>query len=187
MKLNSLRMLGLLSVLFAAAPGLAEEHEHGVGRIQNESMDLYYIDHVLTGRIGNRPVFSKPLTDAFGATLWHRAEGQDFETVFKSENDVLSGPVRSLQGQNKIESRFTISEINAQQGLVKGAIDETVFTVQVTAEKMQGHHYVDPHFRVELNSGKIIEFSLEGGQACIGCVTRLSYAILSMLHATGNL
>ena len=162
--------------------------EHGIGKIVTDELNLSYIDHVLTGRIGDRPVFAKPLAEGFGLALWHRAHGQDFETVFTKVDKELKGPVQSLSATKEaISTVFQVTGLSGKEGRLEGIIGDRKFTVQVTADEMNGHHYINPHFEITFADGFIYEFDIEDGQACMGCAVKLSYAIISMLHAYGTI
>ena len=168
--------------------GAQADEDHGIGKIVNDQMDLTYIDHVLTGRIGDRPVFGKPLADAFGLSLWHKAEGQEFATELVREGDQFVGGIESLNPQEEVVSAdFIVTEVNGGEGRFRGSLAGRDFEVIISADEMEGHHYVDPTFDVLFADGGAYQFQLEGSQACMGCALKLSYAVLSMLHAYGAL
>jgi hypothetical protein len=173
----------LLSFVLVASTLSFASHDHGIGKIVTDDLDLSYIDHVLTGRVGDRPVFAKPLKGEFGLQLWHQSHGQEFETVFKKNGASLSGDVQGVTLKKQpIGTQFVVTGVNGREGLIEGHLAGRNFKVRVTSDKVSGHHFVSPHFEVVFEDGERLEFDLEGGEACMGCAVRLSYAILSMLH-----
>ena len=139
---------------------------------------------MLTGRVGDRPVFARPAKEGFGLYLWHRANGEDFESSLRMEGERIRGVVLSqtLAGES-IETEFYYTERG--KGFLKGFIGEKAFSLEVTAETMNGHHYVNPHFLVTFADGGTYEFDLQNSSACMGCVMKLTYAVLSMLYSYG--
>lgn len=158
-------------------------HDHGIGKILTDDLDLTYIDHVLTGRVGDRPVFAKPLTEEFGLELWHKSHGTEFTTVLKRKGDSLSGEIKGLTlSKESVDTEFLVTRVSGKEGLIEGTLAGRNFKVEVTSETISGHHFVSPHFAVTFEDGESLAFDLEGGEACMGCAVRLSYAVLSMLH-----
>lgn len=182
------RIFAATVLTLATALTAQASEDHGVGKIVTGDMNLSYIDHVLTGRIGGRPVFAKPLTDKFGIRLWHRARGEDFETVFTKKGDTLAGAVESLTpaGQ-EVATRLEITDVNPREGSLRGTLGSRPFRVFVTAPERDGHHYVDPTLEIAFDDGAGYSFTVEDGSACMGCVTRLTYATVAMLHSAGLL
>ena len=180
-----MRTLILMVCLAFSLPVLSDEN-HGIGKITNDELDLTYIDHVLTGRVGDRPVFARPAKEGFGLYLWHRANGQDFESSLRVEGDRIKGAVlsQSLNGES-IEEEFYYTE--REQGLLKGVIGDRTFMVEISSEAMNGHHYINPHFLVTFGDGQTYEFDLKNSQACMGCSMKLTYAVLSMLYSYGTI
>ena len=175
----------LVGLALASTLGFASD-DHGIGKISTEELDLSYIDHVLTGRIGDRPVFAKPLKDGFGLYLWHRAKGKDFETTLKALDGTIQGDVRSIDLNGKeIKESFQITEYSVKDGALFGRVGEQDFAVQVSSEVMNGHHYIDPHFVISIDGRDQYEFDLKNSQACMGCIIKLSYAIIAMLYSYG--
>ncbi len=175
------------SSLFTLSTAALADGDHGVGLIATPTMNLSYIDHVLSGRIGDRPVYARPLTDEFGMALFHRAGGKDFESIFKKDGEQYKGVVESIDHNGQpIEAEFIMTAANGQEGTITGTINELPFTVQLSAETMEGHHYVSPHFAMTIGD-KSIGFDMKDGTACVGCSVKLSFAIISMLFVSGSL
>ena len=162
--------------------------DHGLGRIRTKTMDLSYIDHVLSGRIGDVPVYARPLAEGFGMRLLHRAGGQDFESVLRKDQGVLQESVLSLtkDGERQIV-KFEITRMDAEAQMLEGTLNKKKFRVDVSSQEMKGHHFINPHFRVSSEGETVLEFDLENSQACMGCVARLSFVILSLQYLQGNL
>ena len=179
-----MRLLVLLAMLVYPIQGFsASDEDHGIGRIVTQELDLFYIDHVLTGKIGDRPVFAKPIKGG-GLFLWHKAEGQEFETALNNQDGSLKASVGSLTTKARnYNKNFTIKNISKDAGTIRGTHGKREFTVTVTSDTMEGHHYVNPHFQIEFEDGGNYDFTLEGSSACMGCATKLSFAIISMLDA----
>ena len=180
-----MRTFLITTCLLLNSLSLANSHNN-IGKIKNQDLDLTYIDHVLTGRIGDRPVLARPLEKEFGVYMWHRANGQNFETRFKSSNSTLKGDIISVNNKGKsIKKEFTITSTSRETGSITGKVGEKTFLVEVTSETMNGHHYVNPQFLITIDNKEEYEFNLESSQACMGCIIKISYSIISMLYSYG--
>jgi len=182
----------LMSALLLALPlfgNVALAHEETLGRLVGEHVDLAYGDHAMAGVIGGHIVFASPPADVDGGfiKLTHRAEGRDFESVLKKDDIGISSVVSSVDedGKDKHVS-FKIVRVDGQAGQIDGEVNGEVFRMQITADSMDGHHYVNPTFTVSHQS-KILVFKLEGSSACIGCSAKISYVVLSMLKINGKI
>ncbi len=182
-----MRISILAGCLFFSSLMFASE-DHGIGKITNDELDLSYIDHVLAGRVGDRPVFARPLEGRFGLYLWHRANGKNYETTLELKDGKIVGGVatQSIDGQ-VVEEQFQIVEYSRESGSLSGSIGEKHFSVKVSSETMDGHHYVNPHFLIVIDNLKHYEFDIKDSKACMGCIMKLSYAIISMLYGYGAL
>ena len=159
--------------------------DHGVGVIETQEMSLSYIDHVLSGRIGDRPVYALPTKE--GYKLVHRSGGKDFEAVFKKEDKVFKGLVESISNDGQpVKAEFVFKGINHETSAILGTLNGQDFEVQISANAMEGHHFVNPHFELTLNEKKYA-FDVVGGMACMGCAVNMSFAILTMLFVTGSI
>lgn len=177
----------LVLALTQVSNGFADgDEDHGIGRIITKDLNLTYIDHVLTGRIANRPVVAKPLTTEFGIQLAHRAHHKAFNTVFKKRGNLLAGDVKSLSPTKKsIDTTLAITQVIPEKGYIRGQIADRQFAVTVTSDSVEGHHFVEPRFQIVFSSGQTYSFDIKGGKACMGCAVKLTYAIISMLYAAG--
>jgi len=183
-----MRFFSAILAMTFTLPILAQEEEHGVGRIVNNDMNLSYIDHVLSGEIAGEPILAKPLENEFGISLWHRSRGEEFETIFKKEGNILVGEVNGFdQSERRVETQFKIHEISSPANLIIGQIDNRFFKVRISSETMNGNHYVNPTFKITFQDGALYEFTLDGGEACMGCAAKLSYVIISILFSNGIL
>jgi hypothetical protein len=174
-----------LITLFQASLALGHQ-DHGFGHIVGEHLEVIYNEHTLSGSIAERPFFATPLEKAYGMRLFHRTGERTFESTFAKVGEVLSAEVATLNAlQTEGNVHFEITQIDPASGRITGKLDEDTFTIQLSAEEMNGHHYVNPRFDVE-SAGKLYSFQLENGQACLGCATKISFAILSMLRGAGK-
>lgn len=173
-----------LFVLLAAPLAWADgSDENGV--LKGRGLKLLWKDHHLTGTIGSSRVTAKPLSGEFGVKLTHRTYGQTFTSVFKQEGQHMAGAVisRTTKGeQAKVD--FVVSKVEPGKGLVQGTLNGRAFTLQVSADSMNGHHFVEPRFQARLGN-RTYTFVMEGGQACMGCVVRMGYTILSLVSLNG--
>lgn len=183
---QSLSVFAIVASGFLATAAAADE-DHGIAKITTQELDLTYIDHVLSGRVGDRPVYALPLADEFGMRLMHRAGGNDFETVFKKVGEEFTATVASISTDGaETETVFRVTSVSGATGEIKGFLNDKAFSVKISSDTMNGHHYVNPLFEIDV-AGKPYSFVLQGGEACIGCSVKLTFAILSMLGTTGTL
>ena len=182
-----MRKVVVLSLLLFSSLGLAED-DHGIGKISTDELDLSYIDHVLAGRVGDRPVFAKPLEGEFGLYVFHRAGGENYETTLRRvDGDIIGNVVSQTCDGEALEEQFTIDEYSADNGTLSGRIGEKHYFVEVTSDTMNGHHYVNPHFAITMDDNFTYEFVIQDSQACMGCIMKISYAVISMLYSYGTL
>jgi hypothetical protein len=172
---------------FAAAQEEDHDHEHGLGHIVGENIDVAYTDHAFAGTIGGTLIFASPLEGEFGVKLVHRAAGKDYESSFRKVDNRFVGTVSTPSENNSLrETTFALTSVNAADGVIEGTLDNDSFIVLVKADEMEGNHYVNPTFIVSVGE-KNFSFKLEGGEACIGCATKISFVVLSMLRTTGKI
>jgi hypothetical protein len=185
-------MRSLLTLAFAAAATVApvahaDDHV-GLGHLVGEHLNLVYADHTVSGAVGDLPLYATPLADEFGIKLVHRAGGQDFEATLRQTDGVLGTTVTTAaaDGAAPKEVAIKFTKVSGADGTVEGTLDADAFKVVITSDTMDGNHYVDPRFDVTVGE-TAYHFQLEGGSACIGCSTKITFVVLSMLRATGKL
>lgn len=175
------RQLGFLFLsLFLALPAFADQSEDG--HLVGEKLDLMWSNHGLAGHVGGLVLRAQSLEQEFGIRLKHRSAGQEFDTVLKKTGVVES---RDRSGR-AIRFSVALTGMDPAKGLITGELNGKPFAVQVSATKMNGHHYVSPSFLIR-TSTKEYRFRMEGGQACMGCVAKISLVVASMLTITGAL
>jgi hypothetical protein len=158
-----------------------------VGEIRTEELKLTYIDHVLSGAIGSNPVYAYPLPDQFGLTINYHSGSEMISTEFKNSEYGLGGKFSRKDAEGKlVETSVSITKVDAKAAKIFGTVDADQFEVQISANEMNGHHFVNPHFKM-LVGEKTYEFDLNNGQACMGCSTKLSYVIIGLLRVNGAL
>lgn len=179
--------LGISIVCFMIAL-LAKAEDHGIGRITDQVMDLTYVDHVLTGTIADREIHGKVLENEFGFLIEQTAQGVQFESVLRDVDGELKGEIISIKpnGVLSVDTMY-FDQIDHATGSITGRIKNHTFSVKVSSDEMNGHHYVSPTFKIMIDDQYVYEFHLAGGQACMGCAIRLSYAVLSILSGSGLL
>jgi hypothetical protein len=167
---------------------IALAHEGAtVGEIRTKELKLTYIDHVLSGSIGSNPVYAYPLPDQFGLTINYHIGSEMISTEFKNSEDGLGGKFSHKDTEGKlVETSVNITKVDAKEGKIFGTVDADHFEVQISANEMNGHHFVNPHFKISIGE-KTYEFDLSEGQACMGCSTKLSYVIVGLLRVNGAL
>lgn len=154
------------------------------GAIVGEGLKLNWIDHSLVGTIDGLPVFADSLTDQFGIRLSIRVEGQTFSSVLKKQDNLIQGELLTTRATGEARTMFVINSIDAEAGKITGQLDEDVFSIQITSEEMDGHHYVNPVYTVKIGDKQYV-YKMEDGSACIGCSAKIAFAILSAKRNAG--
>lgn len=162
------------------------DHDHGKATITTSELDLTYEDHILSGTVDGREMRGTPLESAFGLKLWHKVNDKEYVSIFRSQNNKIAGAFDSEDPSGApLSTILTFHEIDSSKGVIKGIIGEKNFMVEVTSDTMDGHHYVNPNFRMTFSDDLVYEFTLQNGEACIGCAVKISYAIITMLYSVG--
>jgi hypothetical protein len=179
------RQLALVLIALAL-PAFASEADE-TGRLRGAHLDLLWKDHHLTGQVAGRTVAAEPLENEFGMRLTHRVNGREFSAVLNKTGNKIGGTVDSLDRSGKpVRTVIEIAGVDAAAGVVSGYLNRAPFKLQVSADQMSGHHFVAPRFVVQVGN-KPYRFQMDGGQACMGCVVKISLVVLSMLGVGGAL
>jgi hypothetical protein len=182
---DTLKLLSIaLASLFAFS---AIAHEDSMGIIKGEKFSIHYSQHAFAGQVNGHLVYATPLEGDFGVKLTSRIEGKEFQTTFKEDdNGVINAKLSTItKAGGAKETTFSITKIEAKQFQIIGQLDNDLFIVNVTSDKLVGgHHLANPVFNVRLGE-KAFTFQLENGEACIMCSTKISFVVLTMLRATG--
>ncbi len=175
--MKTISSLVAIAFLYVATSALAHDPEQ-LGQFKGEHLGLFYSDHAISGHVKGRLVFATPLDTEFGIRVTHRANEKNVESVFKKEGKSLSGKIGKTE--------FALSRVSAKDGIIEGTLDKQPFKVVITSKTMEGNHYVNPLYDVQLKD-RSYSFSLENGKACIGCSTKIVFVVLGMLRETGAL
>ncbi len=176
-----------LTALTATSAALASD-DHGAATITGEHLNLVYVDHTVAGSVADHPLYASPLEKDFGIRLTHRANEQDFQSVFmKGADGRLKGELKTVDAAgSETAALFAITEALPQEGKIRGTLDGDTFEITITSDGMADNHFINPVYTVALN-GKTYSYKLENGKACIGCSLKLSYVVLGMLRVTGKI
>jgi hypothetical protein len=176
-----------LTSLTTSSAALASD-DHGAATITGEHLNLVYVDHTVAGAVADHPVYASPLEKDFGIRLTHRANEQDFQSVFtKGADGLLKGELRTVNAAgSETAALFTVTETLPAEGKIRGTLDGDVFEINITSDGMADNHFINPVYTVTMNS-KIYNYKLENGKACIGCSLKISYVVLGMLRVTGKI
>ena len=176
----------LFTAVTLALPLSAHEHEEQLGNLVGDGLGLYYSDHAISGHVNGHLVFANPFDSEFGLKLSHRAGGKTYESDFKKGTKGFGGLIETEDAKGLKKTEILFTKVDAKAGVMEGMIGSTPFKVNVSATKMEGHHYVNPVFDVTLPS-KTYSFRLNDGMACMGCSLKIVYVVLGMLSTTGTL
>jgi len=171
--------LGLLSIIALTfqSPALADQSDQ-LGKLVGEKIELFYTDHAISGHVDGKLVFATPFQKQFGIQLAYRVKGQDFKSEF------VKGPQGFAAQVNGVD--FAVTKVDGKNGVVEGRLGPDAFKLTVKANEMDGNHYVNPTFEVTLPKSTYT-YRLENGSACISCVLKINFVVLSMLRVTGVL
>ena len=181
-------MKKLSTLLFIAFSSLnLFAHEDLLGQLVGDKLGLFYKDHTVSGHINGQIIYATPVETGFGMRLVQRIGGKDYLSEFKKTETGLQGElVRIDEKGTQSAVQFEMTTVSAKDGVMLGRIGDKQFTAHIKANAMEGHHFVNPEFSIELPN-KTYQFRLENGMACMGCATKLVYVVLGMLEATGAL
>lgn len=179
-------MKSFLSFFFVALTTInfsLSAHDSTLGTLTGEHLLLNWSDHALSGHVGNTLVYAVPSEGEF--KLYHRTEGRNLSGALSSTNDGLSGKINSLDDKGKAKTTEVLITGAAKDSLM-GTLDGDAFTLKVSSQTKNGGHYVDPSFEVTV-SGKTYSFKMKDGQACLGCIGKISFVVLGMLRSIGEI
>jgi hypothetical protein len=168
--------------------GALASDDHGAATITGEHLNLVYVDHTVAGAVAHHPVYASPLEKDFGIRLTHRANEQDFQSVFtKGADGALRGELKTINAAgSETAAVFVITEALPQEGKIRGTLDGDAFEITITSDGMAEDHFINPVYAVAMNDKTYI-YKLENGKACIGCSLKISYVVLGMLRVTGKI
>ncbi len=174
------------TAVLCLAPISAHAHEEGsVGELKGEHIHLQYVDHVLAGTIGSIPLYATPLEGEYGIRVQFSVGSQRFESTFRKDGETLRGKLEATNFAGApVTSDLIVEKVNAAAGIISGSLNGTAFDVTLSSESMEGNHYVNPTFSVDIGE-KTFSFQLENGQACMGCALKIAYTVLTIMHLQG--
>jgi hypothetical protein len=167
--------------LFLSAVSFAHE-----GVLKGPGVDLKWIDHTLFGVVDEKPVFADSFSNEFGVRLLYRKDGTTFSGELKRKDSMTRGQLDTVSGDASKKISFSVTEMQAEKGIIKGKLDNDDVEVKITSDEMDGHHFVKPKFEVRVGS-KSFELNMTEGAVCIGCSVKIIYSILSVKRDLGLL
>ncbi len=166
----------------------ADDHVVQLGEIKGDHLGLFYSDHAFSGHVKETLTFATIPADGDSfLKLQYWIRGQHFESNLVREGKLTKAVLPYVDANDQpLQTEFVVTEINHTNASFSGTIGKKSFLAKVSAQKMEGQHFVDPRFDVTVD-GKDYAFRLEKGMACMGCSLKILYVVLGMLEVTGAL
>jgi hypothetical protein len=169
--------LSCFMTLATSTASLADDHP--IGKITSHGMDLIWSDHTLTGTIDGVAIFADNLPNEFGTRLLAHIGGQTFEGIFKGDSGVMQGSLTTQRDNQQVNSTFTVTDIDGATATISGKIDDDEFTITMSSNQMNGHHFVNPLYTLNIGAEQY-QFRMDNGEVCLGCTSKIAFVILTV-------
>lgn len=181
---KSFRVLAATAIAFLTSTSFAEND--GFGVLEGEGLHAVYTDHVLAGSVGQLPIFMEPAAVGFGAELTLRQGGRTFKATLAKKDSSISSRVTAFEADLRTEKTFDFVLTKFEGQSIFGTMDGKMFQVDISSEEMDGNHFVSPSLKITYGE-KNYDLKLNGAKACMGCLSKIVFALLSSLHVSGAL
>lgn len=169
------RLIATVFCVLISSVAIAEDHK--LSEIKGDKIELKTYDHAIAGSIQDFVVWGFVNEQTGASQLLMRRDGQVIETSFSKQGDKMGGVIEHTVANKKITTELFFVSLDTNSNEYTFEMNGQPFTVKVTADDFQNHHFINPTYAATLPDGSEFNFRLEG-QACYNYSMHLIFMIV---------
>lgn len=164
--------------LFSLSSFNAFSHEYKMTSIVGTNIKLEAAGHGFAGSVNDKLIFGRKIEGQFVSRLEVLAKNHNQSVSFQMKDNVFQGDISSTTDNGDIVvHQLTFTDLDRNSNTYSLKFDEQEIEVQVTADKFENGHFINPRYETEVN-GEKISFKILDGQACYGYSLHIIFMIL---------